>query len=660
MPAPVLPGPSPLEPNNPTAFMRSILDAQGRQQVWDTLGGAAMGLLKASAPSREPMDFGTVFGSGIAGALEGSKGGEDRALKRVMTGAQLMQMTQKLEDDEQWRKALAGGEAGKPSAGAGGKPAAPAASPPVGGGFQRTLGGYESANNPRAVNPTSGAAGQFQFMPPTWQQMRAQHPDLNLPESPTAASPELQAEVEKRFRAGNAQSLQMAGLPVTPATLYLAHRVGAEGAKTLLQADPAAPMHAIVPPKWVEQNPDMRGTVGDFIAQAQQRFPSEGPTQPAVPPPLGGQPGVQPAQYSPQSAVPGMPAGGPPGMPAAQPPGAPAGGPMPPQMPAPPTLAEVMRAVPPAARAIIGAAGREKGLPLLMKYADPESVPAFDLVTKQVVFAPKTALDSGRYAPVEGQQLAMQVQKEAREALNSKVVPGGPGGQGQPNQPLLEFDKGVSAAQGTDPDSKIRIHLAEDAIKRNAEWQKEGLMAQSARGQLNQLQSLLDQITTGRFTGTTTQVKAAAKSAGFDLEAMGVKDDVGPAQAAAALTSLMALDNRRLMPGPMSDGDRSFLMNAGPSITNDPAGNKILIAVKRGDLQRQVDIAKYAREYIKTPDFKARPEGLDDYVNQRIAEKNYYDTSVLRQSAAPPGAIPSAPPGAGGPPAPPPGFKRVP
>ncbi len=196
-----------------------------------------------------------------------------------------------------------GGGGGGSSGGGGGMPS--------GAGFQRTLGGFESTNNPRAVNPTSGAAGEFQFMPPTWQQMRAQHPDLNLPASPTEAPPELQAEVEKRFRAGNAQSLQMAGLPVTSATLYLAHRVGADGAKTLLQADPNAPMHTVVPPKWVEQNPDMRGTVGDFIRQAQQRFPQEGaPARPAAPPPLG----------APASA-PGVPMGTPGGAPAPGQPG---------------------------------------------------------------------------------------------------------------------------------------------------------------------------------------------------------------------------------------------------------------------------------------------------------------------------------------------------
>ena len=70
--------PMPLDPNDPTAFMRSIIDAQGRQQIWDTMGGFASGLLQSAAPSPVPRDFGSVFGAGIQGALQGQRGGEDQ------------------------------------------------------------------------------------------------------------------------------------------------------------------------------------------------------------------------------------------------------------------------------------------------------------------------------------------------------------------------------------------------------------------------------------------------------------------------------------------------------------------------------------------------------------------------------------------------------
>jgi hypothetical protein len=185
-------------------------------------------------------------------------------------------------------------------------------------GYQGTLGGLESNNNPTALNPQSGAGGQFQFMPQTWADVRAKHPDLNLPPDPRQAPAELQAEAEKRFRAGNAQALQGAGIEPTPANLYLAHRTGAQGAQTLLRADPNAPMAAVVPPQWIAQNPDMQGkTVGQFLQLAQQRF--GGGSQPvtvrATPPGAPGQP--TPLTIN---MTPGIPQGSsdqPPGMPPA-------------------------------------------------------------------------------------------------------------------------------------------------------------------------------------------------------------------------------------------------------------------------------------------------------------------------------------------------------
>lgn len=143
---------------------------------------------------------------------------------------------------------------------------------PSGGGYQGTLAGLESSNNPTAVNPQSGAAGTYQFMPATWQDVRGQRPDLNLPGSPTQASPQQQGQAEQHFRQNNARALQSAGVPVNDMTLYVAHRAGADGARAILGADPNAPMSSIVPAKWIEQNPDMRGTVGQFLSLAQQRF----------------------------------------------------------------------------------------------------------------------------------------------------------------------------------------------------------------------------------------------------------------------------------------------------------------------------------------------------------------------------------------------------
>jgi hypothetical protein len=208
---------------------------------------------------------------------------------------------------------------------------------PAGGpqqaGFQPTLAGYEANNNPQAVNPQSGAGGLYQFLPGTWANVRASNPDLNLPATVGEASDQQQHAAEQRFRTANAQGLQQAGIPVNPTTLYLAHRTGVDGTKTILSASPDAPLSTVVPPQWVQQNPDMRTTVGQFVQMAQSRFPSGPPPQGAPPPaavaalpqgapqpyggPQGDNPAVapgQPPQPSPQG-VSGPAVVAPPGVP---------------------------------------------------------------------------------------------------------------------------------------------------------------------------------------------------------------------------------------------------------------------------------------------------------------------------------------------------------
>jgi hypothetical protein len=612
--------PMPLDPNDPTAFMRSIIDAQGRQQIWDTMGGFASGLLQSAAPSPVPRDFGSVFGAGIQGALQGQRGGEDSAIKRAMTATQLMQATGKLADDKQWREMFGGGAPGGSQAdqaandrggwarptvlpGVTATPGAPAPTAGGQGGYGSAIAGIETTAKPGGgydlIGPVaddkgSRAHGRYQVMDynigPWTQEVlgQAMTPDQ------FRASPQAQDAV---FNAKFGQLLKQYGNPQDAASAWFS-------GKPLAQAGQARDVNGMTPQRYVEG------------------FNS------GLPPGASGAPPLQPAQYTPP--------GGP-----LQQPGQPPVGAAPTQAK---TIAQVVQGLPPGVRQIIGVMGREKGLPELLKYVDPDSVPAIDAQTGQVVFAPKTELGSGRYVPIDAQRLALEMRREQREGLNAKVVPGA-GGVGVPNAPLLAFDRGVSEAQGTDPASKIMVMQAEDAVKRNSEWQKNGLQAQSAIGQLGVLQNLLDQISTGRFTGTTTDIKAAAKAAGINLEGLGITDNVAPAQAFSALTKLMALDNRRSMPGPMSDGDRFYLNEAAPSITKDPAGNRILIGIMRGDRQREIDTAKYAREYISSPKFKTNPEGLDEYVTSRIMAKNYYDPALLPQrSAAPAGEIPAPAP----------------
>lgn len=118
----------------------------------------------------------------------------------------------------------------------------------------------------------------------------------------------------------------------------------------------------------------------------------------------------------------------------------------------------------------------------------------------------------------------------------------------------------------------------------------------------DRLAGLLNQINTGKFKGTTTELKAIAKSGGIDLSALGITDDVGVAQAVKALTNQLALELRNPaggagMPGAMSDQDRNHLVQMVPSLENDPAGWPKMIEYRQRLARREQQVARMARDY---------------------------------------------------------------
>lgn len=137
-----------------------------------------------------------------------------------------------------------------------------------------------------------------------------------------------------------------------------------------------------------------------------------------------------------------------------------------------------------------------------------------------------------------------------------------------------------------------------------ADLQKNALAAPGKISKMDRLNQLLDGVNTGAYKGTTTDLKAAAKSAGIDLEAMGIKDDVAPVQAAQALSQAMSLELRNPsggagMPGALSDSDRKFLTQMTPGIETTPQGRALMIDTQKKLTKREQDTAKLAADYRK-------------------------------------------------------------
>lgn len=158
----------------------------------------------------------------------------------------------------------------------------------------------------------------------------------------------------------------------------------------------------------------------------------------------------------------------------------------------------------------------------------------------------------------------------------------------------------------------------------------------------DRLGNLLSQVNTGKFRGTITDMKAAAKSLGIDLTAMGIPDDVAPAQATKQISNMLALELRNPaggagMPGAMSDKDREFLQQSIPSIENDPGAIGKMIEYRKALAKRDQEVGKMARAY------RARTGRFDEGFFDEL--RDFSEKNPLFPSAPP---APTAAPSTGG------------
>jgi len=176
--------------------------------------------------------------------------------------------------------------AGTPTAGGapavGGTPAARAAAP-VAGGETGYLTGLNRAEG-TTKNPYSSADGKFQFINSTFvDTARKTFPELansspaeilRLRGVKLGDGRQIEDLLEQRLRADNTQALTSAGIAPTPGNTYLAHFLGAGGARSLLSVDPNTPVSQILDPRAIAANKSvLEGkTAGQVAAWADSKF----------------------------------------------------------------------------------------------------------------------------------------------------------------------------------------------------------------------------------------------------------------------------------------------------------------------------------------------------------------------------------------------------
>jgi hypothetical protein len=163
-------------------------------------------------------------------------------------------------------------------------PAAPSAAatagPAIGDAQARRTAQIEGTGK----NPMSSAQGKHQFIDSTFvTTARKTFPEL-ANKSPAeilalrgAKLPDgtqIEDALEQRFRADNIASLASAGIQPTPGNTYLAHFLGAGGARSVLGADPSTPVSQLLDPRAIAANKSILAnkTAGEVAAWAANKF----------------------------------------------------------------------------------------------------------------------------------------------------------------------------------------------------------------------------------------------------------------------------------------------------------------------------------------------------------------------------------------------------
>ena len=192
--------------------------------------------------------------------------------------------------------------------------AAPAAGVPAAVAMQPAAAntGYLTGLNRaegRGKNENSTATGKYQFLDNTFvgtaKKVFPELADKSAKEILALRGTKLQDgsqiedALEQRFRADNIASLASAGIQPTPGNVYLAHFLGAGGARNVLNADPNTPLSQVVSADAIKANPEVLAirnkTVGDLQNWANSKF--------------GNQPGLSASMTASNARLGGAPTG---------------------------------------------------------------------------------------------------------------------------------------------------------------------------------------------------------------------------------------------------------------------------------------------------------------------------------------------------------------
>lgn len=141
--------------------------------------------------------------------------------------------------------------------------------------------------------------------------------------------------------------------------------------------------------------------------------------------------------------------------------------------------------------------------------------------------------------------------------------------------------------------------LGQDLSKSFTEAQARGAETRQSDIRLNRARALVNKVGTGALQPTVQVVKRIIKDFGFDLEQLGLSDDVGLGEALQAIGVDFALEAVQKTKGAITDREMALFASTAPGLSRTTEGNILLIDLRQrmNDLARKE--AKLQRDYIK-------------------------------------------------------------
>jgi hypothetical protein len=206
----------------------------------------------------------------------------------------------------------------------------------------------------------------------------------------------------------------------------------------------------------------------------------------------------------------------------------------------------------------------------------------------------------------------------------------------------------------------FEVERAKTLNTRLTELEDAGSKATSTLGQLRRVESFLDNFTTG--AGSQTQITLGQLADRLNVpeetrKLLGVQGDKiaqGEAIRSEAARMLVGMIGSGGFPAQgFSNADREMLERALPGLANSPGGNRIIIQAMRGAAEKQIEIARAYRSFIKERGGKPTPALLEEFnadvlpgIQERdvaiplLQQGGWMDSTPAGQTTAPaPGGI---------------------